>query len=531
MTSIPAPAWEVAPALAGPLHMSELQELGRGRSGVVYVSHESEGFPVARKVFGSSGLTKVVQCILLGAPNPYIWNEDAIRCAHLRREILAKLVQCWFGDELYVARSRGWAWNSEARAFELRTQLVDGRAPDLRHPLREREPDNAHTLNTVILPKLQRLLIESGFDGMVWQAGKGNPVALNNFLLEVTEDGGAPRWAWIDLESGVPALAPLSPVALLGFYVPCSVRFRRPLFDDVDADRLRAYVNAHELRRELIDEVEELDFRQKRWKTLPRVARSVGYREARGDLSEERAAWYRTRPGRWYLRECGRAVRRLPGVIGRRAKRAFARLAAIPWRSAPRSVVQFLWSQTHRADLARRYTEQRIDAWLERRQLSSNDARFLKSHLDQEDSATFATDFCIHIAIKPFVKGFEYWVCPLLYALGFLSEGWLALAMLTAGPVARSLYTGGRIVQNTMQGKERPWTALAVGTVPVVGNFAFPIQFLRSSRTEEDELARFLLYDGFARVGAQIPIWGGQDTLTEHALNRVVDRIVGPRKA
>ena len=121
-------------------------------------------------------------------------------------------------------------------------------------------------------------------------------------------------------------------------------------------------------------------------------------------------------------------------------------------------------------------------------------------------------------------------MCPLLYALGFLSEGWLALAILMAGPAARSLYTGGRIVQNTMQGKERPWTALAIGTVPVVGNFAFPIQFLRSSRTEEDDLARFLLYDGFARVGAQIPIWGGQDTLTEHTLNRVVDRIVGPPK-
>jgi len=526
MTSIPAPAWEVAPALAPPLHTSELQELGRGRSGVVYVSHESEGFPVARKVFGSSGVTKLVQCVLLGAPNPYVWNEDAIRCAHLRREILAKLVQRWFGDELYVARSRGWAWNGEVRAFELRTQLVDGRAPDLRHPLRDREPDDARMLQAVVLPKLQRLLIESGFDGMVWQAGKGNPVALNNFLLEAAEPGEARRWAWIDLESGVPALAALSPVALLGFYVPRSVRFGRPLFDDVDTKRLRAYVNEHDLRRGLIDEVEELDFRQTRWKTLPRVARSVGYREARGDLTEERAAWYRTRPGRWYLREASRMARRVPGAFSRRAKRLLGGLAAFPWRSVPRETIHFLWSQRQRAYLARRYTEARIDAWVERRQMSSEDAHLLRTHLDREDSATFATDFCVHIAIKPFVKGFEYWVFPVLYALGFLTEGWLALAMIGAGPVARSLYTGGRIVQNSIRGKERPWTALAVGTVPVLGNFAFPIQFLRSSRTEEDDLARFLLYDGFARVGARIPIWGGEDTLTEHVLNRMADRVV-----
>jgi hypothetical protein len=59
-----------------------------------------------------------------------------------------------------------------------------------------------------------------------------------------------------------------------------------------------------------------------------------------------------------------------------------------------------------------------------------------------------------------------------------------------------------------------------------VGNFAFPIQFLRSSRTEDDALARFLLYDGFARIGARVPIWGGEDSLTEHRLNRLADRIV-----
>ena len=78
-------------------------------------------------------------------------------------------------------------------------------------------------------------------------------------------------------------------------------------------------------------------------------------------------------------------------------------------------------------------------------------------------------------------------------------------------------------------GKERPWTALAVGTLPAVGNFAFPIQILRSSRGKDDHLARFLLYDGLAQFGALVPIWGGQDTLTEHRLNRLADRIVRRR--
>ena len=530
MASIPAPAWGPVPSAPPPVPATELRELGRGRSGVVYVSHESEGFPVARKVFGSEGLTKLVQCVFLGAPNPYVWNEDAIRCAHLRREILAELVQRWFEEELYVARSRGWAWNADARAFELRAQLVDGRPPDLRHPLRDPEESQMEALSTEIMPKLQTRLIESGFDGMVWQAGKGNPVALNNFLLESNGADGEHRWAWIDLESGVPALAALDPLALFGFYVPRSFRFGRPLFDDVDIGRLRAYLVAGEWPRTLLDKVEELDFRQSQWKSQPRLARSIAYRLVRGDLDESQARWYRARPARWVLREVGRVTARMPSRIARGTRRMWSRLTAVPWRELPGSVVRFLLSQSHRARLARDYSERRIEAWVERRQMSSEHADFLRSHLDQEDSATFATDFGVHLAIKPFVKGFEYWVCPALYALGFLSEGWLALVMLGAGPLARSLYTGGRIIQNSIQGKERPWTALAVGTLPVIGNFAFPIQLLRSSQTEEDDLARFLLYDGLARVGARVPIWGGEDTLTEHRLNRLADHIVRRRR-
>jgi hypothetical protein len=528
MTSIPAPAWDSVPVAAPATAQAELQEvLGRGRSGVVYVSHAAEGFPIARKVFGSHGVTKLVQCIFLGAPNPYVWNEDAIRCAHLRREILAELVESWFEGELYVAGSHGWSWNERARAFELQTHLVDGAPADLRHPLRSADDAHFERLSTEIMPRLQQLLIESGFDGMVWQAGKGNPVALNNFLLERHQGVGSRRWAWIDLESGVPALAALDPTALFGFYVPRSFRFRRPLFDDVDTNRLRAYVMAGDWRREVLDRVEELDFRQGRWKSQSRVVRAVSYRLARGELTDEQAGWYRTRPIRWYAREAGRIAKKLPRSVARRVQAGFGWVAGWPWRSAPGAIARFVASQRYRALLARGYAEGRIDAWIARRQMSALDGDFLRSHLDQEDSATYLTDFGVHLGIKPFVKGFEYWVCPMLYALGFITEGWLALLMLSAGPVARSLYTGGRIVQNGLVGKERPWTALLVGTVPVLGNFAFPIQLLRSSRQEEDDLARFLLYDGFARVGARVPIWGGEDTLTEHRFNRLADYIVG----
>lgn len=493
---------------------------------MVYASNGADGVRIARKVFGSEGLTKVVQCILLGVPNPYMWNEDAIRCAHLRREILAELVSRWFGDEMYVARSRGWGWNAQLRSFELRTQLVDGRPAELKHPLRHPSRDDVRWLSCQLLPRLQTKLIESGFDGMVWQAGKGNPVALNNFLLDTTTDPYSPRWAWIDLESGVPALAALRPDALLGFYIPRSWRFRRPLFDDVNVRRLRSYVHTSGVGGQLTHLIDELELRQTRWKSPSRLARSLSYQQARGVLTPAQLEWYRTRPLRWYARQMTGVATWLQANIHEHVSTAIDRLGRVPWRRRLEAAFGFLRSQRRRAELARDYTRKRISTWEQRGQMNEHDAAVLRTHLQTEEAATFATDFCVHIAIKPFVKAFEYWVCPLLYAVGAIGEVSLAAAMLCAGPIARSVYTLGRIVQNTVRGKKKPWTALTVGMMPVLGNFAFPIQIVRSSRGKEDDLARFLVYDGLSRIGARFPIWGGEDTLTEHAFNRLADYFV-----
>ena len=81
-------------------------------------------------------------------------------------------------------------------------------------------------------------------------------------------------------------------------------------------------------------------------------------------------------------------------------------------------------------------------------------------------------------------------------------------------------------IQSILRDRERPWTALIVGVFPVVGNFAYPLQIAWSSTEDKDDLARFILYDGFARIGEHLPVWGGRDTLTEHVLNRMPDRVI-----
>ena len=49
------------------------------------------------------------------------------------------------------------------------------------------------------------------------------------------------------------------------------------------------------------------------------------------------------------------------------------------------------------------------------------------------------------------------------------------------------------------------------------------------SREREDVIAQFILYDGFSLIGRRLPFFGGRDTLLEHALNHLPDRIVRGR--
>ncbi|MFQ5462630.1 MAG: hypothetical protein ACE5E5_08390, partial [Phycisphaerae bacterium] len=218
------------------------RELGRGRSGVVYESHDAWGNRIVRKVFGAGGLTKVVQYALLGAPNPYAFDEAAVRTAVLRRKIVGELVAFWFGKKCRVARAMDYAFNTDHQAFEMQCELVQGRHVALCHEYDPIADAELCDLTHNIMKPLQAHLIQAGLDGLVWQAGFGNPVALNNFMREQNPNGAIAGWVWIDLESGVPALIPMNPWPLLRFYVPKSIRHRGPLFDDIDVAKLRNYV-------------------------------------------------------------------------------------------------------------------------------------------------------------------------------------------------------------------------------------------------------------------------------------------------
>jgi hypothetical protein len=520
---------------------SEPKLLGAGRSGEVYLV-ETDERPIARKIFQGDTLTKLVHYVFFGAPNPYIWNENAIQCAYYRRRILAELVPFWFEDRLSVADAFSSSWNADQRAYQLDTAFSPGSPVALCQPFAYVRRREMPVLVHQIMRPLQKYLVESGFDGLVWQAGKGNPVALNNFLLthaSPTGEGQAMtyRFVWIDLESGVPALAPLNVLTLFTFYIPKSFQHRRPLFDDVDAPRLKAYIETH--RAALLDflgpakyqilaeDVEALSSFQAEWKALGRRERSIQYQMKKGKITPQQASYYTQHPLPWYGRELVRAIRTVARkLIIDLPVKIVSKLSGVDYREILVNAIKLVISQRYRLQVTHDFICDRIDVWCDRNQLTEAEADHLKHRLKQEASADYLVDFSIYLAIKVIVYGSEIVFLPPLYAAGIVNEATAALIVMLDGPIFRSAYTIYRMIQNGLAGKEIPWVAFWVGIIPFVGNIAYPCQVIYSSAGKKAKLARFIVYDSFTRLGGKIPIWGGEDTQTEHFFNRIAYRMI-----
>ncbi len=509
--------------------------IGRGRSGTVYRCRDVHGRDTAKKTFHCKGLTSLVHLAVNGCPSPYVWCAQTVQAAVLRRQILGDLVDFWMQRRLRVAAAREFCWSGTAGdggAYALHTEWIDGRHAALHQPFRGGRTDEAHELSRKVMRPLQRYLADSGFDGLVWQAGLGNPVAANNFMLE--SNGAADRrWVWIDLESGVPALFAISPVSWIRFYLPRSWRHRGAMLDDVDIEKLRRYVNDRttELQRRLGTEpfavmlrrIDALEACQNPWRRWRRVDRSIQCQLKLGRIDAAGARWYAAHPLAWYGHE---AIRAAHSGLQRAADLAGAfrrRLAAMDVAAVCRNVVRFVCTQEYRAATARRYVAGRIDRWHRRGQVDDVEAATLRRQIEADAAGPYITDFGVHLLSKPVAKVTAYLLVPYLVAVGVLGVYWLAIAVLFSGPAVRTVYTGGRLLQSALRREEKPWVALFTGVVPMLGNLAYPLQIVHAGTGHDRQAARFILYDAFSRVGENFPIWGGCDTLTEHLFNRIGD--------
>lgn len=520
---------EAIPTAAG-------EYLGAGRSATVFRIRDRYHQEIAQKVFTSESVSRLILFILTGSANPYTWCGDAMASAIARREILGPLLAYWFDGKVRPPKIHGWGWNEEFKAYELRSELIRGTHAPLLSPADPEPIDYFDDLYNEVMRPLQRHLRKAGLDGLVWQAGLGNPVAANNFMLEQDASPAMPSWVWIDLESGVPALFAMNPLQTLGFYLPRSWHHGRWLFDDVDLPALRAYVGRH--RREMTGRLGEqavteldraitrLDFHQSRWRRLGRTERSLRYALSQGKISEEQAGYYRQHPLLWQLTLASRGAVKLVQKLSRLPAAIASRIARIPFRRLLHRGWRYTASSRYRRGVARWFVARRIKSWTKRRYLTNEEAFQLRHRLHHDDSSAYLTDFSVHIAIKPLADIFSWGLFPALWALGVIPQALLPVLIIAIGPLLRVSYTSARIVQEIGRRQKPQWVALGVGALPAFGNLAYPVQLLYRSVENSGELARFIIYDLCAGMGRKVPVWGGHDSQTEHVMNRFSDSLV-----
>jgi hypothetical protein len=512
--------------------------LGRGRAGIVFAEVLPGGAEAAWKVFVPDRASRRVTALLTGAENPYRWSRRAVEAALLRRRVLERLVPFWFGDLLRLPRTLGVRRDMEHRAWSLGAERVHGRHAriDLVGGV-QHEGEGAELVRDVLRP-LQARLREAGFDGQLWQAGLGNPVAASNFLRETGPRARA-RWVWVDLESGVPALFPLNPWHLVRTYLPLGDKHGHWLFDDVDVPALRRYLLANQAAlkgawsegawEENARDLDALQERQLALAALRRHERSLASHVARGAIDAATARRYAGRPFAWLLRMAGRAVRRLPVRAWRLVRRLALRLAPGALVATTRRWARFFLSGATRVRWARGHVQWRLREARARGFLDTVDTDVVRAGLREERADVYLADFAVHLAIKPAMKLARWGLVPVLYISGAIASGaFAAFLVVWGGALGRTAYSLGRCLCCVRRKERVPWVALASGALPVVGNAAYPLQLLASGARRGGALARFLVRDVACAAGRAVPIWGGRDSLLEHHANAVASWLLRP---
>lgn len=509
--------------------------VGAGRSAKVY-RHSDGQRDIATKVFVGEGLSKLVLFCLTGSANPYTWCPDAIEAALLRRRLLKRLADFWFAGRLYVPETYASRWNETERAFEIDMEYIDGQHVPLINPVDENQEDAASRQVTEVMQPLQQHLITAGFDGLVWQAGKGNPVALSNFMCR-RQQGRVEQWVWIDMESGVPAYFALNPLATLSFYLPKTFRHRGTLFDDVDVEKLQRYLTEHQQALtdyfdeaqydEMHAQVAALTTHQQAWKSLPRYRRSLDYAYSQGKISEQAYEHFKTRKFRWYVRSliflCLSAVKKSLRVVAKVCKRVWHFPLLHSWH--------LMWRYFLSADYRWRficlYLRHQINKWHKRSSLSDEAKQSLIKELDRNRSSACLADFSMHLGLKPIIEGITLLGLPFMLAAQYISIEQSVYIALFLGPAVRTLYTLCRFFMSAISGRRYyPWLALIVGALPAIGNLAYPFELLARSSHKNNHLEQFIVYALVCKIGQKIPIWGGQDGGIEHFCNRLCLRFI-----
>ncbi|MCI0768666.1 MAG: phosphatase PAP2 family protein [Chloroflexi bacterium] len=203
----------------------------------------------ATKVYRPPAAVRILYWLAFQAPFPYDSNRHALAAAAHRRRIAGLLTRHRFGKDLVAGVSRV---SPVPNSYEFVTDLVAGAKVENDEDVRS------------FLGEVAELFAEAGLG--TWQVNPRNPHAHTNLIR--TADGDLKI---IDLESSL-----VTPFPAPGQWGSALKRGAVPIFDDIDFERLNAYVVRHSeslahtlgLRRygEFLEEIAAAEGAIRRWK-------------------------------------------------------------------------------------------------------------------------------------------------------------------------------------------------------------------------------------------------------------------------
>lgn len=235
-------------ALSSPAEVRILRTLGKGRAAKAQLVEakwaNGQTKICVEKVFAPGRLTRLIYRVSFQSPFAYQSNRDAILACFYRRRVAAGVLQASSSDAS-IAAPLYVRFDQPSSAWVLAAEWIDGSGiqPSSvnKRRLRDRwfrrnktseSPTQIHTL-VKTMAELEKTFVKSGLIGSGWQVAPGALVSTAN-LLRVGS-----RYTVIDLESGIPAF-------LVPRYVMSGIsNGAMPPFDDIDADRLRTWLDEH----------------------------------------------------------------------------------------------------------------------------------------------------------------------------------------------------------------------------------------------------------------------------------------------
>ena len=177
----------------------------------------------ATKVYRPPGVIRLLYWVAFQARFPYESNQAALDAADYRRRIASFLTRHRFGKDLVAAATSANCMHGKC-AFV--TEFVAG----------DKVPNDEPTKE--FLGQVMETFAEAGLT--VWQINPRNPHAHTNLIRRPNGD-----LVIIDLESAV-----VTPIPAPGQWRSAIRRGSVPVFDDIDFERLRAYIVRHETNLE-----------------------------------------------------------------------------------------------------------------------------------------------------------------------------------------------------------------------------------------------------------------------------------------